>query len=141
MENEWHYIYYHPEDFALAEQWCKEHGRVVVQERWLPETGFILCNPDPVIFFWMFFDPSCSAGFIDWVITKPGTPIDVLKDGIVYALWYPMLEAAKARGVDTLITRSPNAMARVMGGTGWEVYEREVKIMTHIFTKEEFDAA
>lgn len=142
MENSWKHVRYTPEDFALAESWVKEHGRTRLFPEWLSDSGFILCHPEPVIFFWMYFDPSCTAAFVDWVITKPRTPIPILKEGITYALWGPMRTTARNRGANTVITRSPAAMARVMtraGEGGWYVKDKELMSMAHIFTKEEFD--
>ena len=131
METEWTHWEYSPADFELASEWCEAHGRTKVFPEWLSNTGFILCHPEPVIFFWMYFDPSCTAAFVDWVITKPGTPLPVLKEGIIYALWGPMREAARQRGANTVISRSPAAMARVMtrAGDGWHVYDKELMSM------------
>ena len=142
MESDWTYWDYTPEDFELACAWCEAHGRTKVLPEWLSNTGFILCHPEPVIFFWMYFDPSCTAAFVDWVITKPGTPLPELKEGIVYALWRPMREALRQRGANTVISRSPAAMARVMTRAGgWFVHDKELMSMAHIFTQEELDEA
>lgn len=142
MERDWDCVEYTPEDFEMVESWCREHGRAVVREEWLSSTGYILCNPKPVIAFWMYFDPSCDVGFVDWVITKPGTPLPVLKEGIIYSLHGPMRAEMKRRYAHTLITRSPMAMGRVMqraGENGWHVYSKELMSMMHQYTEEELD--
>lgn len=145
MENSWSHVPYTPEDFALASSWVEAHGRNgTLVSQWLSDTGFILCHPKPVIFFWMYFDPSCTASFVDWVITKPGTPLPELKEGITYALWGPMRSEARRHHANVVVTRSPMAMARVMeraGENGWLVHGRELMSMAHVFTQEEIDEA
>ena len=136
----WAYWDYTPGDYYLVEEWAEAHKSPPPHPDWLPETGFILCRPEPLIVCFLYCDPSCRVAFIDQVHTKPRTPISVLKEGITYSMSVPIRQAAAERGIHTILTRSPAAMARIMIHTpGWFIKDKEIMSMVYIYAQEELE--
>jgi hypothetical protein len=127
-------------DYDMAFDWNKQHGgRLAMRREWLPAAGFIICqHNEPVIIFFLYFDPSSTAAFIDWVITRPKLPLEVSKAGLDYALREPIRNAMIEHGANTVVSRSPRAMARVMNhvSSRW-VLGDEVVTLSYQFRPEE----
>jgi len=137
--NEWTYWHYNrEEDYELLRSWAEAHGANVPPPDWLPETGVILGNPEPVMLLFVYHDPSSEVALLDNLHIKPRTSISTIKEAIIYAINGPLLEEARTRGFSVLMARTMAAIVRTLLHTPrWLVLEKDLMAMTYIYHKEE----
>ena len=109
-------------DFVLAKDWVESRGKYTLRQEWLPDCGFVISRDDaPVFMFFIYFDPSCVVGFLDWAITRPGQLLNVTMAAWNYALAGPIRKAMFQHHATTILTRSPRSMAHQLLKTpGWQ---------------------
>lgn len=130
------------DDAPTAEDWTHCHGKRkrLFFKPWVPESGYVIAlGKWPVMMFWIYFDPSCTVGHLDWVITRPGVSFhSVTKPAMAYAHHRPIKAAMIEHGADTLIVRGHRALTRHVP-RGWYVNEEPLVSMAYIYNEEELE--
>lgn len=123
----------------MAIEWTegRKHKRQI-HRAWLPEAGVVVAlNEEPVMMLWIYFDPSCSMGFLDWVITRPGISFhSVTKPAMDYAHRQIIPQIMRDHSADTLAIRGPRVLIRHIP-EGWSVDEEPLVSMGFIYQREE----
>ena len=133
-----HYPFVWEDDGALALAWTEFRRKRIICRSWLPETGFVIYHEGgPVMMLWLYFDPSCTIGFWDWVITKPGvSKLYVTKPAMEYAHREIIPGAMRDHGADTLILHAPRSIIRYVP-EGWLVSSTPLVSMGFIYREED----
>ena len=128
-----------PLDFPLAQEWVKARGKYTIRQEWLPACGYVVSRDGtPTNMFFIYFDLTCSVGFLEWAITPPNQALTLSFAAWDYSLAFPVRKAMFKHKATTLLTRSPKGMVRMLLRTpGWQADDRPLFSTSYHFTAED----
>ena len=129
-------------DVELAKSWTSghQHRHRPLIKTWLPASGHVIAlDGEPVIMYWLYFDPTCSVSYVDWLITKPGQSFyEVTKPAIIYAHHGPTRLAMIEHGASVLVMRTQRGVARHRF-EGWYLNDELLVTMSYAYSEEELN--